>query len=401
MKKIGVIANCDFLSLPNGGEVFLLHNLFAANVSITLEYYLIGMTFNPDIEEGRWTKVQIGDKTYNFFPVSKVLKDKEKTHIPFRLRVVCGLFKYKKDIDRMKIKNFYIHSAELGIPFWNQENINLIYHVHGDPSQTLKYSRFSHFRSPLWTKLYLKIINKTIMESRLIIWAANKSKELFIQCQPQMKNEILKKSRTIHSSFDYKLHAKMDSIPLLNQRTHFVTVSRLAKIKHIDFIIQSVAQLYHSGVDCDLIICGDGEEMKALKSLSSSLGLEDRIIFLGLCNREQIATVLDAADVFLFASENEAMSLVILESLYMGTPVVSTNVGDISCAVISGETGYIVNSYNIPDYVDKINLILNNGKKFYSEKCKRVAEQYTPDRMASKISKEIDFCLNEVENKKK
>ena len=184
----------------------------------------------------------------------------------------------------------------------------------------------------------------------------------------------------------------MDSIPQLKQRIHLATVSRLARIKHVNFIIQAIALLVHKGIDCDLIICGDGEEINALKSLSSSLGLEERVLFLGLCNREQIATVLNFSDVFLFASENEAMSLVVLESLYMGTPVVSTDVGDISDVIVDGETGYIVGDYNIDKYVDRIRIVLNNGKNYFSDKCISMAMKYTPDKMSNKISKELFDC---------
>ena len=93
MGRIAVVAVCDFRKLPNGGEVFLLNNLFSAMQSDKNEYYLIGMTFNDQDRIGKWNLISIGGRTYNFFPVAKVTKDKEKTKIPFRLRMVYGLIK--------------------------------------------------------------------------------------------------------------------------------------------------------------------------------------------------------------------------------------------------------------------------------------------------------------------
>ena len=112
-KNVAVIAICDFISQPNGGEVYLLNNLFSANKDEEIRYYLIGMTFDPKMKRGEWTKIKLGDQFYDFFPIVKVTKDKEKTHIPFRLRCVQGLKKYYKKIVKVGIDEWYIHSAEL------------------------------------------------------------------------------------------------------------------------------------------------------------------------------------------------------------------------------------------------------------------------------------------------
>ena len=83
------------------------------------------------------------------------------------------------------------------------------------------------------------------------------------------------------------------------------------------------------------------------------------------------------------------MSLVILESLYMGTPVVSTDVGDIPYAVKEGYTGKLVDSYNIEAYVAAVIEMLNLGKAVYSNNCKTMAMNFTPKKMAENIAREL------------
>jgi glycosyltransferase involved in cell wall biosynthesis len=387
MKKIAVVAVCDYRSQPNGGEVFLLNNFLSAHKNAEIEYHLIGMTFDEAVTEGKWTRIAINGKEYDFLPVAKVLKDKEKTHVPFRLRMVLGIYKYWNELSAGGFKEIYIHSAELGIPFWNKPEMQLIYHVHGDPSQTLKFSRFAFFRAKVWTDLYLSFIRKTIRKSKKVIWAAQRSKELYLAAQPAMQETVDEKSVVVHSSFDTKLVVNHTRLGSLKNRIHMVTVARLAAIKHIDFIIRSTADLVRQGYDVDLLVCGDGEEKKALQNLANELGVQDRILFLGLADRELIATALDQAQVFLFASENEAMSLVVLESLYMGTPAVSTNVGDIPQVVVAGQTGYIVDGYDETAYTESIQKILLAGKERYSDACRKMALRYTPDRMAEEIDR--------------
>ena len=80
----------------------------------------------------------------------------------------------------------------------------------------------------------------------------------------------------MHSSFDRKLTVDYDSIPRLTNRRHLVTVSRLAKIKHVDFIIECLKELIVKGYNVDLIVCGDGEELEPLKKLAKN-GLRGKL----------------------------------------------------------------------------------------------------------------------------
>ena len=389
MKRVLVYAVCDYETLPNGGEVMLLNNFLSSNKSKDVEYCLVGMSFDASDKVGRWTSKKLGNLVYRFFPVFQVLVDKEKTHIPFRLRMVHGIRKYWNIINQVDADFHYVHSAELAIPLW-KKNVNLVYHVHGDPCQTLRISRFPFFRLQMFTDIYWRIISKTIRKSYKIIWAADRSKQLYLEQQPSMKEVVDKKSVTIHSSFDTKLIIDTNSIPELSNRKHLITVGRLSHVKRMDFLVDVLAHLINSGADVDFVICGDGEERKALELKAKELGLNDRVVFLGLMNRVQIATALSKSDVFVFASENEAMSLVVLESLYMGVPVVSTNVGDIPYVVKDNETGYIVNGYDISDFSDKVMNVLKNTKSSYYDNCRNTAMGYTPERMALRINEVFD-----------
>lgn len=386
--KILVYSVCDYEKLPNGGEVMLLNNFLSANSSSKNNYYLVGMTFDKKDEVGKWQKKKIGNKTYDFFPVCKVLKDKEKTHIPFRLKVMLGIAFYWKKINAIDADYHYIHEAELAIPMWNKK-IDIVYHGHGDPCQTLKISRFPIFRLKVFSDIYWKIIAVTLKKSCKLIWAADRSRELYIKQQPKMKEMVESKSCTVHSSFDTKM-VPDNRLKLDSKKKHIVTVGRLSRVKRIDFLLQVVAAIAREEKDIDFIICGDGEDKKELMDLSNRLGVADKVVFLGLCDRKQIATALKESEVFVFASENEAMSLVVLESLYMGTPVVSTNVGDIAYAVHNGKTGYLVNDYDLSLYVDSVKRVLELGKGYFSENCKVMAKNFTPDKMAQGINEVFD-----------
>jgi glycosyltransferase involved in cell wall biosynthesis len=89
-----------------------------------------------------------------------------------------------------------------------------------------------------------------------------------------------------------------------------------------------------------LVLVGDGPERGPVQALARSLGLQRRVCFLG--NRENCVPILQAADLFVQASESESFGLAALEAQACGVPVVSTNVGGVPEVIADGETGLLV-----------------------------------------------------------
>jgi glycosyltransferase involved in cell wall biosynthesis len=88
------------------------------------------------------------------------------------------------------------------------------------------------------------------------------------------------------------------------------------------------------------LLVGDGPQRDDLQQLAVSLGLEERVLLLGV--RRDIAEIVAASDVFVLASLNEGLSQAMLEAMALGVPVVATDVGGTSDAVVAGRTGWLV-----------------------------------------------------------
>ena len=74
-----------------------------------------------------------------------------------------------------------------------------------------------------------------------------------------------------------------------------------------------------------LVMVGDGPLRSELESLSLSLGIADRVDFVGIQNN--VSDWLAAADAFALTSVSEAASLTLLEAMATGLPVIVTAVG--------------------------------------------------------------------------
>ncbi|MFH1003120.1 MAG: glycosyltransferase, partial [Chloroflexota bacterium] len=91
-----------------------------------------------------------------------------------------------------------------------------------------------------------------------------------------------------------------------------------------------------------------------LKALAGSLGLGGSVTFRGLVPQEDLPDYYRAADVSVVPSYYESFSLVALESLACGTPVVATDVGDLRSIIRDGETGDVVSDNQPHHLADKI-----------------------------------------------
>jgi glycosyltransferase involved in cell wall biosynthesis len=77
-----------------------------------------------------------------------------------------------------------------------------------------------------------------------------------------------------------------------------------------------------------------------MRGLAESLGLAPQVVWTG--HRDDIAAVLSAVDVVACPSHREPFSLVALEALAAGRPVVATTAGGLPEVVNDGVTGLVV-----------------------------------------------------------
>jgi glycosyltransferase involved in cell wall biosynthesis len=116
-----------------------------------------------------------------------------------------------------------------------------------------------------------------------------------------------------------------------------LAVAYLIKAKGIDVAVRALAHLPGSVV---LHVVGDGPESAALAALSETMGLQQRVRFLGL--QSQVEPYMQAADAFVCPSLwAEAAGLVNIEAQACGLPVLGSRLGGIPEYVVDGQTGFL------------------------------------------------------------
>ncbi len=102
-----------------------------------------------------------------------------------------------------------------------------------------------------------------------------------------------------------------------------VTPGALIPRKGQSLAIEALAHL----PDVHLALAGVGEDESNLRAQTASLGLTDRVQFLGQVSHDVLPQLLCAADVVVLPSASEGLANVWVESLACGTPIIIPDVG--------------------------------------------------------------------------
>ena len=122
---------------------------------------------------------------------------------------------------------------------------------------------------------------------------------------------------------DEKLQALKQELKIDGQ-TVFLTVGRLIQTKGHTEIIKAFAGLLKTHPDSILLIAGDGPEKNNLKNLIRDLNLEKSVKLLG--NRSDVPALLQLADVFVFASRLEGLPGALIEAMFAGKRIISSDI---------------------------------------------------------------------------
>jgi glycosyltransferase involved in cell wall biosynthesis len=117
-------------------------------------------------------------------------------------------------------------------------------------------------------------------------------------------------------------------------------VSRLAKDKRIEVLIQSMARL--RSVAAHLLLVGVGDDEDRLRQITQDLDLENHVHFLGYIPEEDLPAVYRASDLFAIASECEVQSIPTLQAAASGLPIVAVDAAALPDLVIEGLDGHLV-----------------------------------------------------------
>lgn len=189
------------------------------------------------------------------------------------------------------------------------------------------------------------------------------------------QNKFLKDVVEISCGIDLQRFNPKKKNPMLVKRYYpiespiLLCVGRLDKEKNVNFIINAVAKVSRK-VNFHLIIAGSGAEKKYLQQLTHALGIEDRVTFAGFVPDKDLPALYASSTCFITAGSAELQSIVTMESMASGLPVLALNAVALPELVHHEENGFLFTLQSptkLAKYIEEIftndNLREKMGKK--------------------------------------
>jgi glycosyltransferase involved in cell wall biosynthesis len=136
-------------------------------------------------------------------------------------------------------------------------------------------------------------------------------------------------------------------------------VGRLHPTKGVDVLLQAMQSIARDGFQARLVVVGDGPLKEDLMRTAGRLAIADVTIFTG--SRSDVPALLGALDLLVLPSLWEGLPLAILEAMAARLPVVATDVGGNSEAVVDGVTGLLVPPGDVPALSRAIRQLATDG----------------------------------------
>jgi len=141
----------------------------------------------------------------------------------------------------------------------------------------------------------------------------------------------------IYNGVDLSEIVKLKSAVPFTPRT-IISAGRLVPWKGFAMLIVAMKKL--DGWKLEIV--GDGPEMSQLNDLIAKLGLESRVALLGRIDRGELIGKISQAEIFALNTSFESFSFQIVEAMAVGTPVITTRVGDLPEIITDGREGILI-----------------------------------------------------------
>jgi glycosyltransferase involved in cell wall biosynthesis len=170
----------------------------------------------------------------------------------------------------------------------------------------------------------------------------------------------------------------------LRERPVVAYIGSMSMANHpVDLLIQAFTYVAGKVTDAVLLLVGGGDSLEELQEQARALGLRESVRFVGRLAPDQVPDYMALADVTVDPVQDDDVArtrspLKIFESLAVGTPVVTGDIGDRRFIMANGQAGMLVPPGDAQALAEGILVVLRDKDKRQSmrEACLHLREQY-------------------------
>lgn len=293
-------------------------------------------------------------------------------------------FHTKKINDRVKrwqfIKVFNKYVSIMGMP--DIVHAHIIQHASYSVILKEKY-HIPFVITEHWTRMNADNIPQLTMRKTFAYYKADR-----IICVSDALAENLRRKFNVQSIvINNMVNDKFFKSPRINRHDtnfRFIGVGALRKNKRFDLLVEAFALCHFpEGVYLDII--GEGEERQLIESKIRQYGLVEHVNLLGVKTPEEVSDLLSKSDCFVLSSRLETFSIVVIEALAKGLPVIATRSGGPE-TFVRPEDGILVPKENVDELAKSMQYMKTHYQEYDAEEIRQHCyNNFSQDVIADKI----------------
>lgn len=268
-----------------------------------------------------------------------ILKDRDINYIELKK---FNFFCIKKIVD--KYNPDIIHAHDIKASFYASfffKKARIISHVHNN---------HEGMRKPCPKSILFNIASNRFSK---IIWVSRSAYDNYY-----FKKKVYNKSTVLYNVINTKEIIEKVSKDETNYNYDLVFLGRLTYQKNPQRLIEIAREIVKRHPQFKMAIIGTGDLSEQLKNMINEYRLRNNVIMLGYMNNPYKA--LSQTKMLILTSRFEGTPMVVLESMTLGTPVISTFTDGVIDIIKNGKNGFLCNTND--EFVSTINSVIFDNK---------------------------------------
>ncbi len=148
-------------------------------------------------------------------------------------------------------------------------------------------------------------------------------------------------------SINHDRHSVCEELGIPEDAFIFGYAGRLDRVKRIDVLLSALKVVLQQHPAAHLLILGEGQLKTQLQDHAQFMGIAQAVTWAGF--RNDMPRMMAAMNIYVQPSDNEGLSLSILEAMAAHKPVIATTVGAASEVLVHAQTGWLIPPGSIKD----------------------------------------------------
>ena len=285
-----------------------------------------------------------------------------------------------------------------------EEGIPDIVHAHIVSFASLSIFMKDEKKLPFVITEHWSMMNRTVVPDWLRTVSQVYYKADAVICVSQVLADSLKKNfnvdSTVINNMVSNIFFKTKKIKRTDSTFKFIACGafRLNRIKGFDILVDAFAQA-NLPKNVTLTIVGDGPDRAFIESKIAEHQISNQIHLVGVKTPEEVSDLFCNSDCFVLSSRLETFSIVVIEAMAKGLPVIATRSGGPETFLLP-EHGMLVEKENVDELAHAMNKMIEHYTDYDSDEIRKYCyDHFSQDVIADQIISVYNKVINKNLNR--